>query len=103
MTEQTSRRTANKIAHAYCDKQESIEGGIIHKGFIFGGDRYRFDFNLCLPFNGWKQYDTDQDAWYFGCWVNVIELSVVSYVEGDVYSFLSLLSMKRKGAISPPF
>ena len=56
----------------------------MHRGFIFEGDRYRFDFGYCAPFKGWKQYDTTQDAWYFGCWVNIKELSVVTYAEGDV-------------------
>ncbi len=29
-------------------------------------ERYRFDFRLCTKEKGWTQYDTNQDAWYFG-------------------------------------
>ena len=39
--------------------------------FIPEGDRYQFDFNLCSGARGWTQFDTDQDAWYFGIWVHL--------------------------------
>jgi len=32
----------------------------------------------------WDQYDTDQDAWYFGVWINNKTRQVLSYAEGDV-------------------
>lgn len=43
-------------------------------------DRYHYDNRL----KGWKQYDTSQDAWYFGIWVNVEERKILTYCEGDV-------------------
>jgi hypothetical protein len=46
-------------------------------------ERYRYDFNYLTPSKGWKQYDTNQDAWYFGIWVNIAERMVFSYAEGD--------------------
>jgi len=46
-------------------------------------DRYKYDFNLCSPNEGWSQYDTDQDAWYFGVWVNLQERLIVTFAEGD--------------------
>lgn len=46
-------------------------------------ERYLFDFNLDL--SQWAQFDTESDAWYFGCWTNKSERRVLSYVEGDIY------------------
>lgn len=45
-----------------------------------GGNRYGYDENLG---DGWEQYDTREDAWYFGVWVNVAERKVFTYAEGD--------------------
>ncbi|MBA7471765.1 hypothetical protein ES707_07075 [subsurface metagenome] len=47
-------------------------------------ERYRFDFQLCTTDKGWKQYDTDQDAWYFGVWVHVEKRVILTYAEGDI-------------------
>lgn len=47
-------------------------------------ERYRFDFQLCTTSKGWKQYDTDQDAWYFGVWVHVEKRVILTYAEGDI-------------------
>ena len=49
-----------------------------------GGDRYRFDFNVCTPEKGWMQFDTDQDAHYFGVWINQEKRMTVTYCEGDL-------------------
>jgi len=49
-------------------------------GMTRGGNRYGYDENLGL---GWEQYDTDQDAWYFGVWINTAERKVFTYAEGD--------------------
>jgi hypothetical protein len=46
--------------------------------------RYLFDFELRAPHKGWAQFDTTQDAFYYGNWVNPITLELVSYAEGDV-------------------
>jgi hypothetical protein len=48
-----------------------------------GGDRYQFDFNICAIKDGWSQYDTNQDAWYFGVWVHVEGRITVTFAEGD--------------------
>lgn len=48
------------------------------------GDRYLYDLQLCTPKNGWAQLDTNQDASYYGNWVNPILLQLVSYCEGDI-------------------
>lgn len=47
-------------------------------------DRYQFDFKLCTRNNGWRQFDTDQDAHYFGVWVHIERRLTVTYCEGDV-------------------
>lgn len=53
--------------------------------FILGDDdemtRYLFD---AIKEPGWKQYDTSNDAWYFGTWVNLGSMEILQYVEGDI-------------------
>jgi hypothetical protein len=44
-------------------------------------DRYHYDRTLLAL--GWQQYDTDQDAWYFGIWINPKKLETFTYAEGD--------------------
>lgn len=44
-------------------------------------DRYYYDRTLLAQ--GWQQYDTDQDAWYFGIWINPEKLETFTYAEGD--------------------
>ncbi len=46
------------------------------------GDRYLFDLNLS---GEWDQFDTENDASYFGVWVNKSQLRLLSFVEGDLY------------------
>ena len=48
-------------------------------------DRYIFDFDDDFCAAGWRQFDTDQDASYYGVWVNSRLLRTLSYCEGDVY------------------
>lgn len=47
-------------------------------------DRYEFDFKTCTYANGFAQFDTKQDASYFGTWVSPSERKIVSYCEGDL-------------------
>ena len=47
-------------------------------------DRYKYDFKVCSHRDGWVQYDTDQDAWYFGVWVHPLRQEILTYAEGDV-------------------
>ena len=51
---------------------------------ISNGDRYKFDFDLCHFKKGWAQLDTNEDAWYYGNWINPIQRKICSYAEGDV-------------------
>ncbi len=47
-------------------------------------DRYAFDCGECSPDKGFAQFDTREDANYYGQWVNPHVLKFVSYAEGDV-------------------
>ena len=47
-------------------------------------DRYGFDVRHCAPGDGWEQYDTSQDAWYYGVWVRLATRESVCYCEGDI-------------------
>jgi len=47
-------------------------------------DRYVFDWKLCTPEHGWEQYDTREDASYFGTWVRLSTRETVTYAEGDI-------------------
>lgn len=45
-------------------------------------ERYVIDFSGLLQ-EGWQQYDTHQDATYFGVWVNRETRETLTYCEGD--------------------
>ena len=60
------------------DRGNSVEDLGHHEG-----DRYDFDFGVCSPKSGWIQYDTDQDASYFGVWVHIDRRQVFTFCEGD--------------------
>lgn len=44
--------------------------------------RYHYDDRLTAS-DGWQQYDTDQDAYYFGIWINPVKRETFTYAEGD--------------------
>ena len=54
-----------------------------HYGYPNERDRYFYDFGECSSKNGWVQYDTYQDAWYFGVWVHPGKREILSFAEGD--------------------
>jgi len=59
-------------------------GNAVTSSHIGSVDRYKFDFEICTPSLGFEQFDTDQDAHYFGVWVNAEERVTVTYAEGDL-------------------
>jgi hypothetical protein len=63
------------------DGERNERGNTIHRMF-FPAERYVVDFasDFC---DGWEQFDTSQDAPYFGVWVNRRELLTLTYCEGD--------------------
>ncbi|KWN05906.1 hypothetical protein WT83_27900 [Burkholderia territorii] len=66
----------------------NARGNVVHRdrdadatmGFR-GGSRYAYDFRILQ--DGWQQYDTEQDASYFGCWVHIERRLTMCYAEGD--------------------
>ena len=60
-------------------------GNTLIRDFV-DGDRYLYDFKYCTEAEGWKQYDTKQDASYFGVWVHLQKRKIVTFAEGDVSS-----------------
>jgi hypothetical protein len=57
-------------------------GNEMHLWFMLYGSRYPFDEVLCR--DGWIQFNTDQDASYFGVWVHYAKQQTVTYCEGDI-------------------
>ena len=57
-------------------------------------NRYIVDGADDLSNEGWMQFDTDQDASYFGVWVNPTRMQVLTYAEGD-WSLISCSSPDR--------
>jgi hypothetical protein len=58
-------------------------GSRIYRFTDGGGERYLIDFADQFTREGWMQFDTDQDASYFGVWVNPSRLSTLTFCEGD--------------------
>ena len=46
-------------------------------------ERYEVDFADDFTSEGWQQFDTDQDAHYFGVWLNPRHRVILTYAEGD--------------------
>jgi len=76
----------DRLVRLFCDEPcHDDEQETIWRATTYHPDRCRYYFDSRL--NGapeWLQYDTDQDAWYFGIWVNKVELAVITYAEGDI-------------------
>ncbi len=64
--------------------ETNTRGNIVERSFDSMTDRYHFDFKECTLKNGWLQYDTDQDACYFGIWIHPGKMEIVTYAEGDI-------------------
>ncbi|MBF0240013.1 MAG: hypothetical protein HQM12_20110 [SAR324 cluster bacterium] len=62
--------------------QKNRNENLIYRGFI-QTERYLFDFDVCTSKQGWNQYDTHQDAWYFGIWYHPEKRLIFTYAEGD--------------------
>lgn len=45
--------------------------------------RYLYDFGACTSQRGWAQFDSEQDASYYGNWINPAKRMWFSYCEGD--------------------
>jgi len=73
----------NEYFLSWDSAEHTDEGYDVCRSF-FSTERYRWDFDEMFREDGWMQYDTNQDASYFGVWVNPKLLSVFTYAEGDL-------------------
>jgi hypothetical protein len=78
-----------KSVNQYCDgikangtQSQTGIGSAIYRTF-HPSERYMIDFADDFTAEGWEQFDTDQDAHYFGVWVNPKTRQVLTYAEGD--------------------
>ena len=62
--------------------ETSRPGERVHRAFL-PSSRYAIDFAPDFKAEGWKQYDTNQDAEYYGVWVNAGQWMTLCYAEGD--------------------
>lgn len=77
--------------NAICDAIRTISGGYdrnerdnkVYRASS-GGERYTIDYDRSFKAEGWMQYDTEQDAAYFGVWVNKQLLRTLTFCEGDL-------------------
>mgnify|MGYP003627506902 FL=1 len=74
-----------RLVEKYTTREEAIKSdnkiiGIRYIGF-FPSDRYR----LYSELKNFQQWFTNQDAWYFGIWVNPEKFTILQYIEGDIY------------------
>lgn len=65
------------------EAETDANGNTVARSFLMYGERYHFDCGECAG-EDWQQYDTKQDASYFGVWVNVEKRKIVTFAEGDV-------------------
>ena len=72
------------------NRGHTARGSYFEQLFHCDSCRYTVESSLSLSFKGWQQWDTDQDAWYYGVWVNFARRMIVSYAEGDLYIQISL-------------
>lgn len=72
------------IDQLFADKQSETNGreNTIRRAFL-PSERYRIDFAEDVHAEAWEQFDTDQDASYFGFWVNKTTFQTLTYAEGD--------------------
>ncbi len=58
-------------------------GNLVRERTFFYRERTYYDHAL-LP-KGWHTLGADQDAWYFGIWVNASIREVITFAEGDEF------------------
>lgn len=65
------------------DGETTVYCAFVAPEYEYDGNRYKYDTHRCSSKDGWHQYDTEQDAWYFGVWYHRERRLVVTYAEGD--------------------
>lgn len=61
----------------------STKAGCTVRRLFRDADRYLVDFDPDFKRDGWQQFDTEQDAHYFGVWLNPGSMVILTYCEGD--------------------
>ncbi len=61
----------------------TAQGNLIDRAFYCERERYHYDFEACTIADGWEQWDTENDASYFGVWIHRADRLVVQFIEGD--------------------
>jgi hypothetical protein len=77
-----SKLIATLLSVADQDAEPNSRGNTIYR-ITHSTGRYCVDFADDFTAEGWEQFDTDQDASYFGVWLNKSKLMFLSYCEGD--------------------
>lgn len=89
----TAPRRKDQFGNTIYDGQDAIERLIAlnpeadadaRRDARKNGERYAFDFGICRSRYGWEQFDTNQDAWYFGVWYHSNKRLTLTYAEGDI-------------------
>lgn len=71
------------------------DGSKLDDYFTMDGSRYEFDLRLKSK-DGWEQFDTNQDAGYFGVWINRDARMTVTYAEGDLTIKYDIPDMEKE-------
>jgi hypothetical protein len=74
------RKVLAEAARPHTYKTKS--GNEVTNAFVGSTERYVYDDQLCKQ--GFEQFDTDQDAHYYGVWVSIEHRAIVTYAEGDL-------------------
>lgn len=75
-------RKAELVERIFTSKGRTNERGNLVLNELAGGARYVWDEALLR--DGWEQYDTEDDASYFGVWVHLADRSIFTFAEGDI-------------------
>jgi hypothetical protein len=79
----TTKKMVQRILdHGETDREPNARDNTVHR-YFWSADRHVIDHASDFEKMGWEQFDTDQDDWYFGVWVNRKLLFTLSYSEGD--------------------
>ncbi len=62
-------------------RTERRDGSTLYSWTMLVTNRYIFDEGLS---NDWKTLNTQQDAPYYGVWINPVTMEIVSFCEGDI-------------------
>lgn len=78
------------------------EAADAHLGFRFSN---RYDYDIALGWSGWIQYDTSNDAHYFGIWIHLANRQIFTYCEGDriMVSARSVQAFRRELKVMEAF